>query len=308
MGKNYYLCRGENIHNFKNACLLEIFNDMKSLESIDMWTSQFINYDELKRELLKKGLIRSNQEVCIGTYKTNTETKVKRLIPIFQRTLIFKSDLDSLGFTGKSYKELANELMQYIKNNFNNMQLMSYIILQYVEKYYNSKNKVKAPIYESGDISILERIIHSSEKTLRDEKEYSISFKNFLNYEVFKCEQVFSEIAFDGEDFETVKLFKPKNNEINIKGLHDLLCHVIEFNRSKSYNAVIDNNCYEQLLIDEFEHEEFLENRDFERPLEEYAKQVGLDLSDNDALEQDDYAQSFLLNQNQLVKKLDGME
>lgn len=312
MGKNYYLSKGNLKVNFKDVQLTEIFSDMKSLESIDMWTSKFNNLDELKRELLSRGLIRSNEDICIATYKIDKATKVKKLVPIYQRRLVFKSDLERLGIIGKSYEGLTYELKDYIRKRFNDTNFMMYLVDNYYEKYSESERKIKAPIYESGDISILHRIIHSTEKTSRDEKEYAVSLKNFINNELFKCERVYEDVVFSGNYSESVKIFKPKKGEINIKGLHDLLCCVIDYGQQKvvEYNVSEQKEIYvgEQITLEDYDNEEFLEDRDFERPLKEYAKEVGLNLNDQEALEKDDYANSFLLDQHRLVKKRDGME
>lgn len=316
MGKNYYLSKGNLNVNFKDVQLTEIFSDMKSLESIDMWTSKFNNLDELKREILSRGLIRSNEDICIATYKTDKTTKVKKLVPIYHRRLVFKSDFERLGIIGKSYEGLVYEVRDYIRTRFNDLDFMTYIIDNYYEKYApkdeDDINKKKVPIYESGDISILHRIIHSKEKTARDEKEYAVSLKNFINNELFKCERVYEDVVFSGNYSESVKIFKPKKGEINVKGLHDLLCCVIDYGQQKvvEYNVSEQKEIYvgEQITLEDYDNEEFLEDRDFERPLNEYAKEVGLNLDDQEALEKDDYANSFVLDQHRLVKKRDGME
>ena len=98
------------------------------------------------------------------------------------------------------------------------------------------------------------------------------------------------------------------NNKVNVKGLHDLLCHIINY--SSNYNFEYKNvdkyeARYEQTTFETYENEEFLESRDFQRPLIDYAKEVGLDLTDKDAIEKDDYANSFILDEQRLVKKLD---
>lgn len=309
MGKNYFLSKG-NLHaKFNNIKLTEIFKDMKSLENIDLWTSQFDNLEELKKELISRGLIRSNDDICIGTYKTIDG--IKRLIPIYQRKLIFKSDLEKLGIKGKDYLSIALELKTYIYSKYNDLNFMSYLIGNYYEKYANSKRNIKAPIYENGDISILYRIINSADKSSRDEKEYAVSLKNFINNELFKCEIVFEEVVFGSNDMESVKMFKPMNKNVNVKGLHDLLCFIINYCDDINFVHGINDypaNDYEQEIIDNYDHEEFLEHRDFERPLKAYAQESGLDLSDEVALEQDDYANSFILDEQRLVKKYDGME
>jgi len=309
MGKNYYLSKGNLKEKFDKIRLTEIFKDMNSLEAIDVYTSGFANLEELRKELIKDGLIRSTDDICIGTYKT--VNGVKRLIPIYNRTLIFKSDLEKLNINGKTYESIALELKKYIQNRFNDMDFMSYIIDNYYEKYVSSKRNVKAPIYESGDVSILHRIINSSEKTNRDEREYALSFKNFINNELYKCEMVFEDVVFTENDKETVKMFKPIDNKVNVKGLHDLLCHIINYSMSDNFeykNVDRYEARYEQTTLETYENEEFLESRDFQRPLIDYAKEVGLDLTDKDAIEKDDYANSFILDEQRLVKNLGGME
>lgn len=308
MGKNYYLSKGNLNEKFYNIKLTEIFKDMKSLEEIDMYTCTFNDMEELRKELLRQGLIRSTDDICIGTYKT--KNNIKQLIPIYNRTLIFKSDLEKLGFTGSTYNELAIEIKDYINSYFNDVEFMSYIINNYSEKYTSSKSERKAPIYESGDISILSRIINSDKKTSRDEMEYAISLKNFINNELFKCEIVYESISFEGNYTENIKIFKPTSKQINIKGLHDLLCHIINYNekrelKNKRSKVNLKSKSIATYEITE-EKEEFLENRDFEIQLNSRINALGINRLEDDTLYTDDYANSIVLDQQRLVKKIDG--
>lgn len=311
MGKNYYLSKGYYLDDFQNVQLTEIFKDMKSLEEIDMYTSKFRDFSALREELLKQGLIRSNEGIVIGCYKTNKETKEKRLVPIFQRKMIFSRDLEKLGFNGKNYLELAKEVKDYVYKRVNNFDFMKYVMDHYYQKYSSSKVKVKAPIYESGDISILKRIVDNPTDDKRDEQEYSVSFRNFFMNEIYKCERVYEPISFDGIDRENVLIFKPIDGKVNVKGLHDLLCHIIDYAMQyelcyEEDEYIVENRketTHEQISLDDYDYEEFLEDRDFERPLKEYAKEVDLDIFDSEAVEKDDYANSFVLDQHRLVKK-----
>ena len=312
MRKNYYLSKGNLNEKFENIKLTEIDKNMKSLEDIDIWTSQFDNIEDLRQELINKGLISSTDDICIGTYKTVKD--LKKLVPIYNRRLVFKNDLEKLGFNGRTYKSIADELKVYIQSRFNDYYFMAYIINNYYEKYVPKKSAMKAvkkiPIYESGDISILHRVINSDKKIERDEKEYAISLNNFINNELFKCEICFQTIVFDGNHTERIKIFKPDLKQVNIKGLHDLLCHIIDFSNIYyvKQNTNIKKEQEKKIILDdkEEEKEEFLENRDFEAELNFRIDKLGLEKID-DNLYSDDYANSLLLDQKKLVKKIDGI-
>lgn len=316
---HYYLCKGYYLEDWENCSLEKIFSDMKSIEQIDMFTAQFKDFSEFRRYLIENDLIDVTEGIVIGNNKT--KNGVKKLRPIYQRTLVFKNDLDMLGIKARTYKEIAKELWEYVKKRQNNEEFMNFILESYTKKYKDSK----API--SSDIFALHRIINRKEKTVRDRNEYEFSFANFFRNAIFKCEIIETRTTFDGKDSEPVTVFKPIDNEVNAKGLHDMLVHIIQYGEHYEYdhNAPYDgideylkenkkpfeNKQYgEQIELDvEFDSgEEFLENRDFERPLEKYAKEVGLDLFDSEALEKDDYATSFIIDQQSLVKRLDGME
>jgi len=370
MGKNYYLSKGNLKVKFENIRLTEIFTDMKSLEKIDFYTAKFNDYDEFRSDLLNKGLINYNDDVVIGNFETDKETKEKKLVPLFHRKLIFSSDLEKIGFKGKDYKEISTEIKECVFEEFNNLHFMKYIIDNYYEKYINSKKKTVAPI--SSDVRILYRIINNKiyqnvffdkliavfiyDKDLTDEikkiykvvtnkgmsdreyrklifmirdsslnyeekqsletkantilfythehddKNYLVSFRNLFMNEIFKCEVIKEKICLEGIFEKEIDIFKPMNNKINVKGIHDLLCLLINYNNKYLLKYA------EKIKKQVEEKEEFLENRDFDRPLIEYAKQNGLDLTDKEAIEQDDYANSFIIDQQKLVKKYDGME
>ena len=315
MGTNYYLSRGYNIENYKKCYLTKIYDNLKSIEEIDIFTSKYYNYDDLRNVLLHANLINVNEDIVIATYKTDKKTKVKKLIPIYQKKLIFKEDLEMLGFHGKNYQELASELWEYIKNNQNNLTFMNYILKHYIEKYEESTLKVKAPIYTSGYISAIARIINKPNKNDIARRIYMFCFTNFFKNEIYKCERIYKENKDLGENFNW--LFVPIDKKINKKGFHDLLLHIIYYHRN--YVNKLEEKKEKQLSIDsENEHEEFLENSDFERLLENYAKNrqkydlngnaiIGeinpLNIYDNTEIEKDDYAAGIISDQQKLVKK-----
>ena len=315
MGIHYYLCKGYAIDDWENCYLEKIFSDMKSIEQIDMFTVNFKDFKDFRRYLIDNDYIDPTEGIVIGNNKT--KNGVKKLRPIFQRAFIFDNDLKMLGINSRTYKEIAKELWKYIKLHQNNEEFMKFILKSYTEKYKDSK----APV--ASDIFALNRIVNKKEKTNRDKNEYEFSFVNFFRCSLFKCETILSQVSFDGRDTQTLDVFKPIGDEVNSKGLHDMLVHIIEYagHYEYDYNSlydgvdkVLNSEVIQQkqeekveLEVDE-ENEEFLEDRDFERPLKKYAKEVGLDISDSEALDKDDYAFSIINDQYRLVKKVDGIE
>lgn len=315
MGIHYYLCKGYAIDDWENCYLEKIFSDMKSIEQIDMFTVNFKDFKDFRRYLIDNDYIDPTEGIVIGNNKT--KNGVKKLRPIFQRAFIFDNDLKMLGINSRTYKEIAKELWKYIKLHQNNEEFMKFILKSYTEKYKDSK----APV--ASDIFALNRIVNKKEKTNRDKNEYEFSFVNFFRCSIFKCETILSQVSFDGRDTQTLDVFKPIGDEVNSKGLHDMLVHIIEYagHYEYDYNSlydgvdkVLNSEVIQQkqeekveLEVDE-ENEEFLEDRDFERPLKKYAKEVGLDISDSEALDKDDYAFSIINDQYRLVKKVDGIE
>jgi len=251
MGIHYYLCRGYEIDDYWNCSLNKIFKDMKSIEQIDMFTVKFYDLSELKNYLIKNNLINDKEEIVIANNKTDKETKEKRLVPIFQKNLIFGSDLDMLGISNQNYKEIAKELWAYVKERQNNKDFMTFILAEYIEKYESSKRKVKAPIYVNGDIFTLNRIINSKEKSSRDISEYEFSFANFFRNEIFKCERIQTRITFDSIDSESVTVFKPIGDEVNAKGLHDMLLHVIQYAKKYEYDYNEEYEIYKEFTEEE---------------------------------------------------------
>jgi len=313
MGIHYYLCKGYAIDDWQNCYLEKIFSDMKSIEQIDMFTAKFKDYQEFRRYLIDNDLIEATEGVVIGNNKT--KNGVKKLRPIFQRTFIFDNDLKMLGIKSRTYKEIAKELWKYIKSHQNDEEFMKFILKAYTEKYKDSK----APV--ATDVFALDRIVNKKTKNNYDKNEYEFSFVNFFRYSLFKCETILSNISFDGRDTELLNVFKPIGDEVNLKGLHDMLVHIIEYAGHYEYdlNSLYDgvdtvlNGEYKkqdeqvELEIDE-EPEEFLENRDFERRLKNYVNKVGLDINDTETLDKDDGAFSIINDQYRLVKKTDGIE
>lgn len=301
MGRNYYLCKGYHVKKYYECELKPVFTDLKSLESIDAFTSKFNDLNELRTYLINLGFINESEELVIGNNKTDKKTKQKRLVPIYQKKLVFKNDLERIGIVGTNYQELASSLWNYIKKHQNDKVFMSYILSEYISKYETKNDtkskKMEAPIYRLGDIGILNRIINSEEKTGRDKSEYEFSFLNFFRNELYKCERIKMYESFDGRDSEEVTVFKPIGNSINNKGLHDMLVNVINY--SKLYKLDIELNDIEETN----EYEEFLEERDFERPLKQYAEKIGLNLENIDEIEKDDYATSFIIDEKRLVRK-----
>ena len=317
MGIHYYLCKGYAIDDWQNCYLEKIFNDIKSIEQIDMFTAKFKDFSDFRRYLIDNDLIEATEGIVIGNNKT--KDGVKKLRPIFQRTFVFENDLKMLGIKSRTYKEIAKELWKYIKSRQNNEDFMKFILDSYTKKYKDSK----APV--ASDIFALNRIIKKKEKTYRDKNEYEFSFVNFFRNAIFKCEMISSEISFDGKDRELLNVFKPIGDEVNSKGLHDMLVHVVEYagHYEYDYNSLYDGidqvkndkinatKKYEQIELDfdnENENEEFLENRDFERRLKNYVNKVGLDINDTETLDKDDGAFSIINDQYRLVKKTDGIE
>jgi len=315
MGIHYYLCKGYAVDDWENCHLEKIFSDVKSIEQIDMFTAKFKDFQDFRRCLIDNNLIDATEGIVIGNNKT--KNGVKKLRPIFQRSFIFENDLKILGIESRTYKEIAKELWKYIKLRQNNEVFMRFLLDSYTEKYKDSK----APV--AADVFALDRIVNKKEKTNRDKNEYEFSFVNFFRYSLFKCETILSQVSFDGRDSELLNVFKPIGDEVNSKGLHDMLVHVIQYANQYEYdyNALYDGvdkylnskanqskEC-EQLEFDfDSEKEEFLENRDFERRLKKYANEVGLDINDSEAVENDDGAFSIINDQHRLVRKVDGME
>lgn len=239
MGKCYYLSKGYNIDDYKNVELTEIFGNIKSIEDIDMYTSKFNNYNELKNELLRRNLIKVGQEIVIGCYKTNKKTKEKKLVPIFNKRLLFKDDFKLLGFNGNNYNELAEKIKEFIFSNANDLEFVEYFLNIYREKYLT---KPTAPIRKSGSLKTLRRMINI--KKMEDElyDKLFIVFENDLVTKR-KINKVFSDII----DYETkIKGYEDLHFLLNFSSIDETIKSnlITKLNTLSCYSNLTDVKSY----------------------------------------------------------------
>ena len=285
----YYLIRGYNLlKNWKSETIKKINLTLSNLEDIDTFTAGFTDLNDLKKFLMSQGLINSmNEDIAIGTEKYDKFAEEKIMIKIYNgEKLIFRSDLYNFSIFSRfdNYLELADKIWEYVKKRANDKQFMRYIVSDYITKYGDSNSKVKAPIYKDGSLFVLENCLNSPEYAKYNRNEYQLCFCNFFFNELYKCER---KKSYSGT------VFVANKNKINEKGLHDLLVHIIDYIKEYELNK---KESYK-------EEEEFLENRDFERPLKKYLKENNIK-----DIEKDDYATSLIIDKDRLVRKTDGME
>lgn len=309
MGKNYYLSTGYNVKSYWKCKLekIEFDEEIKSLEQIFMLTSSFDNIYLFKEWLYSLGLIDSyNEDVVIACNKTDKKTNIKRLVPIYLKRLIFKEDLLMLGLNAKNFKELATELWNYIKKRQNDKTFMNYILDCYLEKYSSSKSG-NILIYENGDISLLKKCVNDSLYAEESKDEYQLCFANFFRNELFSCDVIKQNMKINEKEKCETCVFKPKDGKINSKGLHDMLVNIITYvscyEHKYSLKSVSEDEEIER-------DEEFLEPRDYDIMLKNYAKDenVQLDLEDEIAVSCDEFATSIIETKLGLIKSYGGID
>ena len=254
--KNYFLCKMGINEDYLNSNLIKLFPKMKSMEQIDMFTSQFKNYTELTQYLKDNKLIDETQKIVIANNKTNPETKEICLRPVFLKSLIFKEDLERLYFKGENYNELHKQVWDYINERKYDEEFIEFIVKEYVKKYeemtkQNAKTQQRKhiPIYGNGDLSALLRLVKKQDKTKAEIDEYEFHFYNFFNYEIYNCEIIQKHVVAFGDKMYLFKKFIPKNNkQISQKGFHDLLIRLADYSR-KYENTYTDEELHELLRL-----------------------------------------------------------
>lgn len=306
MGKNYYLSRGANVKSYWKCELekIEFEDEIKSLEQIFILTSSFDNISHLKKWLLSMELIDSSDDIVIACNKTDKKTKIKRLVPIYLKRLIFKEDLDMLGLNAKNFKDLASQLWEYIKKRQNDKSFMNYILDCYLEKYSNSTSS-NIPIYDNGDITLLKKCVNNSLYAEESKEEYHLCFANFFRNELFSCDAIKQNVRISERDvFETI-VFKPQNGKVNSKGLHDMLVNIINYVDCYEYKRDLETEIQDEEIE---RQDEFLESRDYDIMLKNYANSEQLDLDDELAVSCDEFATSIIETKLGLIKSYGGMD
>lgn len=256
----YYLCRGYNVTDYEN-CDLKKINDstLTGLENIDLYTSKFYTYIEMKEDLLKRGLIEDiNEDVVIGQYKTISGRK-KRLVPIYLKQFVFKTDLNRLGFKFDSYSELADNLYDYIVNRQNDRSFLLVIITEILDKYISAKKTVKIPIVKDNILQSIKRYLEGSEPLGKKQKIYLE--RVFIN-EIFEFKQEVE--LLDAKNNIAIVTYKKIDGTHKGKTLHDLLIRVCNYintydvpTKEEEIEAYIqqleDKFSYDSVLCDEIE-------------------------------------------------------
>lgn len=301
MGKYYYLSHGYNADDYKRCRLTKIFKVMKTLEQIVTFTSLFEDIQELKTYLYNNRYIDSYEEdIVIAFNKKDKKTGEIRLVPIFLKDLIFKRDLEMLGLNANDFKKSADTLWEYIKTKKNNKNFMRFMVDEYLAKY-ESKDGEKAPIYKSGTINYLDNCISSDDYALRNRENYSIWFANLFRNELYKCKKRVKKIS-NGRMVDEIDVFEPIDGSVNTKGFYDLLVRTIQYVKKyelslRMSDSVSNNNMAES------DHEDYLEERDYDFMLRNYAETDKLDLDNIDELMQDEFARNILEEKDEFIKK-----
>ncbi len=296
MGKEYYLCKGYKTEKYQCE-LFKIYLDITDLDSIDTFTSSFDNMQEIKEYLNSKGLLNAEENIVIGTEVIDKFTGETRLAPIFLRDLIFAKDLKALGIEYYDPLKIANKIEGYINDRRNDKTFLTYIVSQYEEKYLYAEKPVL--FFEDGSIDLLKTCLHDENYAIEHREEFEMCIDNLFFNEMYKCEIT---------KVNQSKKYIPKRNDINIKGLHDLLIRIINYIKHYESWRYTERDEYYFDYQQHGDHEEFLEPSDFDRLIKMYmgnqkAKGNILDLYNPDIEKKDDYIKAIRLEEKTLLKK-----
>ena len=295
----YYLAYGYNTENWSECELTKVMEFLfNTLEGIDKFTSKFDSMESLKRELLRLNLIDSlGVDIIIATNKKDKKDNKYKLRKIYNTELLFKKDLSIFGVdTFTSYSECAKLIEKYIKEKVFDINFLASILYDYIEKYNldgidAERKEAKSPIVTDGTLKYLKKCIDKG--VLPENNTYLTRYYNLFFNELYKCKVIFDE--------NDIRKHIPNRSEINNKGLHDLLIHIINYENSIS---LTNDKINVKDEIDEYDKEEFPEERDYDYLLKEYALQKGINENN---LEEDDFVR-VTKESKSLVKKGDGIE
>lgn len=233
--------------------------DVTDLSIIDKFTTKFNNMDELLEFLKRNDIIEKDVNKLVITIdkKKDGETVNKKIYN--GERILFKSDYNYLSVAF---------IYKWLSFNRNNMDAIIKICDNYIEKYHNAFNRI------DGSSCIL-AIFNSLRKLAYGFKTKTIDVTNSVNYEYQTLVSDFMTIEFfkvDKEELKKGQIVRRRDKDgtcpKQYRNIHDFVILIQQLDknleRHKSDKFVDSNNLSIYDNIIENEHEEYLEESDFD--------------------------------------------